>query len=122
MVGRRRSGIVMGALFLVAAGCGSSGGGGATTACTQGSGAAKTCIETYSSYAVSGGVAQAKTDCTNGGGVASDTCSHAGADGGCKIAESSGGITASFTSWYYAGNASTEMANCSSGGGVWVMP
>jgi len=122
MVGRRQTRIVMGALFLAVTGCGSGGGGGGTSACTQGSGTAKTCLETYSSYVVSGGVAQAKADCTNGGGVASDTCAHAGADGGCKLTESSGGITFSFTTWYYTGNASTEMAACSSGAGVWVAP
>ena len=128
MVRRCRSGIAAGAMCLLVAGCGSGGSvGGGTTACTQGanSGAAKTCLETYSSYVVSGGTAQAKADCTSGGGVASDTCSHVGADGGCKLTGSSGGITFTYTTWTYSGNAadaSAQMAVCLSAGNVWVAP
>lgn len=111
-----------GALFAVL-GCGASGGGAATTACTLSSDSAeKTCIETSSSQSVSGGIAQAKADCTKGGGIASDACSHVGADGGCKSALASGTITLSTTTWYYAGAATTEMASCVSGGSTWIAP
>jgi hypothetical protein len=104
-------------------GCGSSsGGGGATTACTVGADTTRTCIETSSNAAVATGVAQAKTDCTNGGGVASDACSHVGADGGCKMTLTSGSITLSTTIWSYTGSPTSEMDSCTSGGNTWISP
>jgi hypothetical protein len=108
-------------IVLLGAGCGTGSSGG-TTACTFGSGAAQTCEETSSSEVVSGGIAQAKSDCVNEGGVASDTCSHVGADGGCKVSSSGGGITLSSTTWYYAGQAASEMSQCTGNGDTWLSP
>jgi len=109
---------------IAAAGCGSSS-SGAKFACTNGSGTSQTCIEITASSAQAGGVDQAKMDCTNGGGVASDTCSHVGADGACKTDLSQNGVTATFTSWYYSGDATTkadEMSACTSNGDTWISP
>ncbi|MEP6655476.1 MAG: hypothetical protein ABJA82_19075 [Myxococcales bacterium] len=93
-----------------------------TIACTSGSGTSKTCFEIYASNTTAAGTASAKADCTNRGGVASDMCSHAGADGACKVDASQSGVTASFTTWYYAGNAASEMQACTAGGNNWVAP
>jgi hypothetical protein len=35
---------------------------------------------------------------------------------------SQGGVTASLTTWYYSGNAASEMQSCASGNGVWIAP
>jgi hypothetical protein len=112
------------ALFaIIAAGCGSgTGNSGGTVACTSGSGTSQTCVEFYASSATAAGIASGKADCTNGGDVASDMCPHAGADGACKVDASTGGVTASVTTWYYAGNAASEMQSCTSGGGTWIAP
>jgi hypothetical protein len=32
------------------------------------------------------------------------------------------GVTASVTTWYYAGNATSEMLACTSGGDTWIAP
>lgn len=92
------------------------GGGGDTTACTLGVGANMTCVE----YAgLSGQASQGQNQvCVDAGGVVSSTCSHAGADGGCRIAQGSGTIT----NWSYAGNASTLMMACVSNGNTWIAP
>ena len=113
------------ALFaIIAAGCGSGndGGNSGTVACTNVSGTSQTCFEIYASNTTAAGIASAKTDCTNGGGVASDLCPHAGADGACKMDDSQPGVTASVTTWYYAGNAVSEMQSCTSGGDTWIAP
>jgi hypothetical protein len=113
----------VGALVLfaiVAAGCGGSSGGG--TACTTGSGTSQSCFEIYASTATPDSIAQAKMDCTSGGGIASDTCPRAGADGACKMTDAQGGISVSITTWYYAGDAAGEMQSCASGGGTWIAP
>jgi hypothetical protein len=104
-----------------AAGCG-GGSGGAMLACTMTTGTSRTCFEIYSSIAAAGGEAAAKMDCVNGGGVASDICPRDGADGGCKMTQSQGGITQSTTFWYYTGNAASEMQGCVSSGGTWIAP
>ena len=110
------------ALFtMIPAGCGGGNGGG-TFACTIGNGAAKICLEIYASTTTSAGIALANTDCTNGGGVASDMCSHAGADGACKKDDSQSGVTAWATTWYYAGQAPSEMQTCASQNGSWISP
>ena len=81
---------------LTAAGCGSGDSGG-TVACTNVSGTSQTCFEIYASNTTAAGIASAKTDCTNGGGVASDMCPRAGADGACKSDASQTGVTATVT-------------------------
>jgi hypothetical protein len=108
----------LGLVAIVGAGCGSS---GSTAACTEGTGTAKTCLE----YSLSGGnnsdaLAQIKTSCTQSGGVASDTCSHVGADGGCRQTAAQGTVSVSITSWSYGDT--NAMSSCTSGGGVWVAP
>jgi hypothetical protein len=110
---------------LAAAGCGGGSSSGTKFACTNGSGTSQTCFEIFASSAQAGGVDQAKMDCTNGGGVASDTCSHVGADGACKTDLSGNGVTASLTSWYYSGDATTkadEMSACTGNGDTWISP
>jgi hypothetical protein len=106
---------------IIAAGCGSGSNGG-TVACTNVSGASQICFEIYASDTTGAGIASAKTDCTNGGGIASDVCPHAGADGACKVDDSQTGVTASVTTWYYAGDAANEMQACTSGGDTWIVP
>jgi hypothetical protein len=102
------------------AGCGE---GGATTACTLGTGATRVCLEIWTNTPAPGGLPQAQADCTNGGGVASTTCSHVGADGGCRTSLVSGDIMETTTQWFYAGMASSEMASCEKGSGnTWVSP
>jgi hypothetical protein len=108
------------ALFaIVASGCGSSSGGG-TVACTNATG--KTCLEVYASNTTTAGIALANADCTKGGGVVSEFCSHAGADGACKMDASQTGVTATVTIWYYAGTAASEMQSCTSRGDIWIAP
>jgi hypothetical protein len=114
---RRRSSssvsLVAAALAALVA-CG--GGGGDTTACTLGAGASRTCVE----YAgLTGEASQGQNQaCVDAGGVVSATCSHAGADGGCRIAQGSGSIT----NWSYAGNASALMMACVGNGNSWISP
>ncbi|MEP6654773.1 MAG: hypothetical protein ABJA82_15530 [Myxococcales bacterium] len=108
-------------LAVVAAGCGSGNAGG-TFACTNVSGTSQTCFEIYASNTTAAGIASAKTDCTSGGGVASDMCLRAGADGGCRMDASQSGVTAWVTTWYYAGNAASEMQACTSGRNTWIAP
>jgi len=108
-------------VLISAAGCG-GGSSGATVACTSGTGTSQSCFEIYASNAAGSGAAAAKMDCTNSGGVASDMCSHAGADGGCKTDVSQGGVTASLTTWYCSGNAASEMQACTSNGDTWIAP
>ncbi len=114
---RRRSSllaVLVPAALAALGACG--GGGGDTTACTLGAGASRTCVE----YAgLSGEASQGQNQaCVDAGGVVSSTCSHAGADGGCRIAQGSGSIT----NWSYAGNASTLMMACVGNGDIWVSP
>ena len=115
---------VLGLFTFMAMGCGSSssGGGAATTACTTGTGTSKVCFELSTNSAAVGGVAAAKSDCTQSGGVVSDTCSHVGADGGCKATVTSGTVSVTTTFWYYTGSASSEMSSCTSGGDTWISP
>jgi hypothetical protein len=102
----------------VTAGCGD--GGGAMLACTLGTGTSKSCFEISTN--TSGNVAAAKMDCTNGGGVASDTCPRDGADGACRMTTTSGSVTISETFWYYSGNGATEMKSCVDAGNTWIAP
>lgn len=117
-----------GLLLMVAVGCGGSGEGpgmvhgGGTTACTTGTGTKQTCDELYQSNATAASLARLRMDCTDAGGVSSDACSHGGADGGCKVASANGGVTVGVTTWYYAGNAASEMQTCTGGGGTWLDP
>jgi hypothetical protein len=107
-------------VLLALAGCGE---GGATTACTLGTGATRVCLEIWTNTPASGGLQKAEADCTNDGGVASTTCSHVGADGGCGMSIVSGAIMEKTTQWFYAGMASSEMASCLQGSGnTWVSP
>ena len=112
-------GLALSAIFV--AGCGNGDNGG-TTACTNVSGADQICFESYASNATPAALASSKADCMNGGGVASDTCPPAGADGACKTDVSQGGVTASVTTWYYAGDTASEMQACTDGGDTWIAP
>ena len=117
----------LGLLLMVAAGCGGGEGpnpfpGGGTTACTTGTGTKQTCDEFYQSNATSASLSRLMMDCTTAGGVTSSSCSHAGADGGCKVANTNAGVTIGVTTWYYAGNAAGEMQTCTGGGGTWLDP
>jgi len=115
----------IGLLLIIGAGCGggSSGGNdGATTACTISTSTDKACDEIYQSDATAASVARLEGDCTDSGGVVSDLCSHTGADGGCKLAQTNGGVTIAITNWYYTGNTATEMESCIGGGGTWIAP
>jgi len=106
---------------IIAAGCGSGDTGG-TIACTNVTGADQICFEIYASNATPAALGSSKADCTNGGGVASDMCPRAGADGACKTDVSQGGVTASVTTWYYAGDTASEMQACTDGGDTWIAP
>jgi hypothetical protein len=116
----------IGLLVIIGAGCGGgSGGGGSsggTTACPNGTGTGQTCDEIYQSAGTAASLGALMMDCTRAGGIASDMCSHTGADGGCKVANSNSGVTIAVTTWYYAGNAASEMQSCTSGGGTWIAP
>jgi hypothetical protein len=114
-------GLLAGLLTIVGTGCGGGGGGG-TSACTNGTGTSQTCDEIYQSNATSASLARLMMDCTAAGGVASELCSHTGADGGCNVAQTNSGVTISVTTWYYAANAASEMQSCTSGGGTWIAP
>jgi hypothetical protein len=108
-------------LFLVAftAAC-DGGSSGNTTACTTGSGTTKTCVELSGipSEAVLG-----QTDaCVSSGGVASSSCSHLGADGGCRVKSTAPGASQTVTTWMYAGNADNERLACTSNGQTWITP
>ena len=110
------------ALFAIgAAGCGGENSGG-TFACTNVKGTSPICFEIYASITTAAGIATSKADCTNGGGVASDVCPRAGADGACKMDASQGGGTAWVATWYYAGNAASEMQSCAKRGDTWIGP
>ncbi len=113
---RRPSSLVSLVAAALAALVACGGGGGDTTACTLGAGASMTCVE----YAgLSGDALQGQSQaCVSAGGVVSSTCSHAGADGGCRIAQGSGSIT----NWSYAGSASTLMMACVGNGNTWISP
>jgi hypothetical protein len=56
------------------------------------------------------------------GGVASSACSHAGADGGCRVKSTAPGATQTVTTWVYAGNAVSEKLACTSNGQTWITP
>lgn len=108
-------------VFLVAfaASCG-SGSSGSTTACTMGSGTAKTCVE-YSG--IPSEAIQGQNDaCVSSGGVASSACSHVGADGACRVKSTAPGATQTVTTWVYAGNADNERLACTSNGQTWITP
>jgi hypothetical protein len=107
--------------LLAFASCGDSG-GDVVVACTTGTGAGRVCLEISTNHAGAAGAAQANTDCTMGGGVASSMCSRVGADGGCSLTMTSGAITVTTTQWFYAGAAAKEMASCTNGGQTWVSP
>lgn len=115
-----------GLLAIIAAGCGggSSGGipGGGTVACTNGTGTSQTCDEIYHSNATASSLSRLMMDCSGAGGVPSDVCSHTGADGGCKVAQTNSGVTIAVTTWTYSGNAASKMQTCTSGGGTWLAP
>lgn len=113
----------IGLVVIIGAGCGGgSSGGGGTAACANGAGTSRTCDEIYQSNATAASLARLMADCTGAGGVASDTCSHTSADGGCKVAESNSGISTAVTTWYYAGNGASEMQSCIKAGGTWIAP
>ncbi len=119
--------MMIGLLWTVGVGCGGGDGSnslpaGGTTACTTGTGTTQTCDEFYQSNATSASLSRLMMDCTSAGGVVSAACSHAGADGGCKVANTNGGVTIGVTTWYYAGNAASEMQACTGGGGTWLNP
>jgi hypothetical protein len=99
--------------------------GSTTTACTLGAGPSQTCVEIWTNVSTSQSITTAENDCTNNGGVLSNACSHAGADGGCKTTTTTSGISVSTTAWYYSGVAETvsaEMSNCTQNGGTWISP
>jgi hypothetical protein len=116
------AGVLLGALSAV--GCNALH-GSTTTACTVGTGPSQTCVEVWTNVSTSQNITTAENDCVNNGGVVSNTCSHDGADGGCKTTTSSSGVSVSTTVWYYAGVAATvdvEMANCAQAPGTWLAP
>jgi hypothetical protein len=119
--------VVIGVLAVALAFAGCGGAGDVSTACTTGTGATRTCFELATNVVAPGGVAQAATDCMNGGGVASTTCPRAGADGGCRMTVVSGAVMESITLWFYAGKAAQEMADCANGNAngqtsTWISP
>ncbi|MGD0837125.1 MAG: hypothetical protein ABSB49_10840 [Polyangia bacterium] len=96
-----------------------------TTACTLGSGASQTCVEVSVNVSVASTITTARSDCTSNGGVVTNACVTAGADGGCKTTSTEAGITVTTTVWFYSGvpaTVATETANCSQNGGTWVTP
>ena len=99
--------------------------GSTTTACTLGTGPSQTCVEFSTNVSTSQSLAAARNDCSKNDGVLSDTCSHEGADGGCKTTTTSTGVSMSTTIWCYSGVAETvdtEMSNCAQSGGTWLSP
>jgi len=99
--------------------------GSTTIACTLGTGPSQTCVEVWTNVSTSQTITTAENDCTNNGGVVSNTCSHDGADGGCKTTTTSSGISVSKTVWFYSGVAETvdtEMSDCAQSGGTWLSP
>jgi hypothetical protein len=112
---------VLGLLVIVGAGCG--GDSGASAACTTGTGTGRSCLE----YNASGGnlastFDQIKMACTQSGGTASNSCSHDGADGGCRMTQVQGGASVSVSFWYYNGMAANEMQACVNAGNTWIAP
>jgi hypothetical protein len=111
---------IIGVLVMALASACDSGGSGNTTACTMGSGTAKTCVE-YSG--IPSEAIQGQNDaCVSSGGVASSACSHVGADGACRVKSTSPGATQTVTTWVYAGNADNERLACTSNGQTWIAP
>ena len=111
---------VLSLLVIVGAGCGDS---GTSAACTTGTGTGRSCLE----YSASGGnlastFDQIKMACTQSGGMASNSCSHDGADGGCRMTQAQGGTSVSITFWYYNGMAANEMGACTEAGNTWIAP
>jgi hypothetical protein len=104
-------------LLLALAGCGVT--DKVTSACTTGTGASRTCVEVTVTKAVAG---DRMTMCTDQGGVPSDSCDRAGADGSCQSTQTIAGVDALVTAWFYSGNTSQEMAGCAANGGTWVSP
>jgi len=110
------------ALVSMLAACG-GGSSGATVACTTGTGSAKTCVEYSIPSGASPEAIQGQDDaCVNAGGVASSACSHAGADGGCRVKSTAPGAGQTVTTWSYAGNAANEKLACTSNGQTWIAP
>ena len=86
----------------------------------MGTGSTKTCVE---HSGLSGEAVQGQHDaCTYDGGIASSACSHAGADGGCRIKLATTGAPQTVTTWLYTGNSDTEKSACTSNGQTWVAP
>lgn len=86
----------------------------------MGTGTSKTCVE-YSG--LSAEAVQGQNDaCTSAGGVASSACSHAGADGGCRVKSTAAGASQVVTTWLYTGNSDTEKQACTSNGQTWIAP
>jgi hypothetical protein len=109
-------------LVAIIAACGDSG-SGATVACTNGSGSAKTCVERSIPSGASAEAIQGQNDaCVSAGGVASSACSHVGADGGCRVKSTAPGAEQTVTTWLYAGNANNERMACMSNGQTWIAP
>jgi hypothetical protein len=110
-------------VFLLSVGASCGGDSAATAACTMGSGTSKTCVE-YSVTGVASGEAIAGQNqaCVDAGGVASSACSHAGADGACRVKSTAPGASQTVTTWVYAGNAATEMMACVQDGETWLTP
>jgi len=95
----------------------------ATVVCTMGSGSTKTCVEYNIPSGASAEAIQGQNDaCVSAGGVASSACSHAGADGGCRVKSTAPGATQTVTTWVYAGNAASEKLACTSNGQTWIAP
>jgi hypothetical protein len=110
----RRRAVALGALILVAVGCGSSGGN--TFACLMGTGTSQICIETTTNV-------PGNPSC--GAGMLVSACSRTGADGACLQSFAAGGASLSQTIWYYSGSAtatSQEMSDCVNNGGTWTPP
>lgn len=101
---------------LVLSACGSD---ASTTTCTIGTGPQRVCYETSSTNA---GSLQTQVECEGNGGVFSSTCSHTGADGGCRISDTTAGITVTSTQWSYTGDPALEKSHCERAGGVWILP
>jgi len=99
--------------------------GSTTTACTMGAGPSQTCVEVWSNVSTSQANTSAQNDCTNNGGVVSNSCSRDGADGGCKKSSTTSGVEVSTTLWYYSGaddTAAAEASKCAEAGGTLLAP
>ena len=110
------------ALVSILAAC-DGGGSGATVACTMGTGSARMCVESSIPSGASAQAIQGQNDaCVNASGVPSSACSHAGADGGCRVKSTAPGAEQTVTTWLYAGNADNEKMACTSNGQTWIVP